>query len=36
MLKSRPEKARQVTKVLVFLLCLAPFARLAWRFWMQD
>lgn len=30
MLKSR------WTKVLVFLLCLAPFARLAWRFWMQD
>jgi methionine sulfoxide reductase heme-binding subunit len=23
-------------KVLVFLVCLAPFGRLAWRFWQQD
>jgi len=37
MLKSRPGKGTgKWTKVLVFLLCLAPFARLAWRFWMQD
>ena len=37
MFKSRPGKGTgKWTKVLVFLLCLAPFARLAWRFWMQD
>jgi hypothetical protein len=24
------------SRVLVFLLCLAPFFRLAWRVWNQD
>jgi sulfoxide reductase heme-binding subunit YedZ len=24
------------TKIIVFLLCLAPFARLAWRYWHDD
>jgi len=27
---------RSWTKVLVFLLCLAPLAQLAWRFWRMD